>query len=62
MEGTVTWPGIPDEHAKPFTNVGFADDLFSWAELAQVGAVADDDEWDDEEVEDDEDEEDWEGN
>jgi len=28
----VRWPGIPDEHAKPFKNVEYLDDLFSWAE------------------------------
>lgn len=31
-EGEVTWPGIPEEHAKAFKNVHFVDDLFSWAE------------------------------
>lgn len=29
---TVRWPGIPDEHAKPFKNVEYVDDLFTWAE------------------------------
>ena len=28
----VRWPGIPEEHAKPFKNVEYLDDLFSWAE------------------------------
>jgi hypothetical protein len=32
MRGDVTWPGIPKEHAKPFKNVEYVDDLFTWAE------------------------------
>lgn len=32
VEGTVVWPGIPDEYSRPFQNVRFLDDLFSWAE------------------------------
>ncbi len=38
MHGTVSWPGIPAEHAKPFRNVAYVDDLFSWAE-AELPAV-----------------------
>ncbi len=38
MHGTVSWPGIPEEHAKPFRNVAYVDDLFSWAE-AELPAV-----------------------
>ena len=30
--GKVQWPGIPDEHAMPFKNVEYLDDLFTWAE------------------------------
>ena len=26
------WPGIPEEHAMPFKNVEYLDDLFTWAE------------------------------
>ena len=36
MEGTVTWPGIPAEHAKPFKNIDYVDDLFSWAEFSAL--------------------------
>jgi len=32
MQGTVNWPGIPEEHFKPFRNVSYVDDLFTWAE------------------------------
>jgi len=32
MHGTVSWPGIPQEHSMPFRNVTYVDDLFSWAE------------------------------
>ena len=28
----VQWPGIPEEHAMPFKNVEYLDDLFTWAE------------------------------
>lgn len=47
MQGEVTWPGIPEEHAKPFTNVEYVDDLFSWAELRslEAGLEQADDEW-----------------
>jgi len=37
MDGDVTWPGIPEEYAKPFKNVEYVDDLFSWAELTALG-------------------------
>ena len=36
MEGTVTWPGIPAEYAKPFKNIEYVDDLFSWAEFSAL--------------------------
>jgi len=39
MIGTVTWPGIPEEHAKPFKNVRYVDDMFSWAEVAGLDAA-----------------------
>lgn len=42
MQTSVTWPGIPAEHAKPFRNVHYLDDLFAWAEVDVEGV------WDDE--------------
>lgn len=33
MNCKVSWPGIPKEHAKPFTNVEYVDDLLTWAEF-----------------------------
>jgi hypothetical protein len=36
MDGHVTWPGIPEEYAKPFKNVEYVDDLFSWAEFTAL--------------------------
>jgi hypothetical protein len=38
--GKVQWPGIPEEHAMPFKNVEYLDDLFTWAE---AGGLTDDD-------------------
>jgi hypothetical protein len=50
LSGTVTWPGIPEEHAKSFTNVEYLDDLFTWAEFAELDAAGadwdEDEEWD----------------
>jgi hypothetical protein len=34
MQGAITWPGIPGEHTKPFKNIEYVDDLFSWAEFS----------------------------
>lgn len=51
MQGVVEWPGIPSEHAKPFKNVEYVDDLFSWAELQAADgdeAPAEDEEPDEE--------------
>jgi hypothetical protein len=31
----VEWPGIPEEFAKPFTNIDYEDDLFTSAEFQQ---------------------------
>ncbi len=47
MRGDVTWPGIPKEHAKPFRNVDYVDDLFSWAEFRSLeeGLEDDENEW-----------------
>lgn len=48
--GDVMWPGVPPEHAMPFKNVQYLDDLFTWAELAEIdkeyaGERADWEEW-----------------
>jgi hypothetical protein len=48
---SITWAGLPEEHAKPFRNVAYGDDLFSWADFTASTA-------EDEDVEDSEDEED----
>ena len=45
MSGAVTWPGIPPEHDKPFTNIEYADDLFSWAEVANLDVEHEEQEW-----------------
>ena len=42
MNGEITWPGIPEEHAKSFTNVTYLDNLFSWAELTRLDISTDD--------------------
>lgn len=47
LKGDVKWPGIPKEHAKPFKNVQYLDDLFSWAELQQLDDETGDEEWED---------------
>jgi hypothetical protein len=44
MRGSITWPGIPDEHGKPFKNVEYLDDLFSWGEFQQIDADAEEEE------------------
>ena len=36
MASTVQWPGIPQEFAKPFTNIDYEDDLFTSAEFYQI--------------------------
>lgn len=57
MHADVCWPGIPEQHAKPYKNVGYQDDLFAWAEEAQRdGADEYADGWEDDlDVEDDDD-------
>lgn len=51
----VTWPGIPEEHAMPFKNVEYVDDLFTWAEaegLLDGDEESDEPEpWDDDDLE-----------
>lgn len=48
METAIKWPGIPEEYAKPFKNVEYEEDLFSWAEYANPMYDEDDDELADE--------------
>jgi hypothetical protein len=36
MQAEIEWPGIPEEYAKPFKNVEYPEDLFSWAALARL--------------------------
>jgi len=52
MQAEVVWPGIPEEYAKPFKNVSYVDDLFTWAEMARFAQLTegdvsldDEDEW-----------------
>lgn len=52
MAGSVTWPGIPKEHDKPFKNIEYLDNLFTWAEYAQAENADSDDAWDAEDAED----------
>jgi hypothetical protein len=47
LDGTVVWPGIPTEHDRPFQNVHFVDDLFSWAETTPDPNIEDPNDWDD---------------
>lgn len=49
MQGTVTWPGIPHEYAKPFSNVEYLDDLFTWGEINEIESRGDpsEEDWDD---------------
>lgn len=46
LEGVVSWPGIPLEYSRPFQNVHFVDDLFSWAEANPDPKLEDPDDWD----------------
>jgi len=38
----VRWPGIPEEHAKPFKNVDYLDDQLAWAEADGLPGEDDD--------------------
>lgn len=49
MQTEIEWPGIPREHQKPFKNIEYIDDLFSWAEWKQLQEEYEDDEWVEEE-------------
>ena len=35
MASKIQWPGIPEEFAKPFTNIDYEEDLFTFAEFQQ---------------------------
>lgn len=39
----IDWPGIPEQYAKPFKNVEYAETLFTWAEVANLEATVDSD-------------------
>lgn len=55
MQAEIEWPGMPEEHQRPFKNVEYFDDLFSWAALAQLDYEYEEEEdwegWEDEEDE-----------
>jgi len=36
MPTEIEWPGIPEQYAKPFKNVEYAETLFTWAEVANL--------------------------
>lgn len=42
MQADVDWPGIPEKYAKPFKNVEYVEDLFSWAKLNDLNVDFDD--------------------
>jgi len=50
LQARVSWPGIPAEFAKAFTNVDYQDDLFSMIEDRLYGATAEP-AWDSDEIE-----------
>ena len=54
MQAEIDWPGMPEEYQKPFKNVEYLDNLFSWAAFRRLV----DKDYDDEDTEDWEDEED----
>jgi hypothetical protein len=54
MQTEIEWPGMPEEHQRPFKNVEYMEDLFSWAALEQLeddsaDEFDEDDGWEDEE-------------
>ena len=52
MQTEVSWPGMPEEFQRPFKNVSYSDDLFTWAALRDIeNAILEADEWDEEEEE-----------
>ena len=61
IQAEIEWPGIPEEYAKPFKNVEYTEDLFSWAKLANLesqDASSEEEDWEDWDSNDDEEEED----
>ena len=42
MQTEVDWPGIPEKYAKPFKNIEYAEDLFSWAKLQELSVNTED--------------------
>ena len=53
MQSEIEWPGMPEEHQRPFKNVEYSDDLFSWAAFARLDDEGEEDveDWEDEEDE-----------
>lgn len=58
MRTDIKWPGMPEEHQKPFKNVEYEEDLFTSAELLLLEADSEeedfeeeDEEWDDKDFE-----------
>lgn len=50
MQAEIEWPGMPEEHQKPFKNVEYMDDLFSWSEWAHLEEeYGEEDDWEEEE-------------
>ena len=54
MQTEVDWPGIPEKYAKPFKNIEYAEDLFSWAKLQELSVNPEGDfgEYDEDEMDD----------
>ncbi|MGA2504989.1 MAG: HNH endonuclease signature motif containing protein [Anaerolineales bacterium] len=36
LQTEIEWPGIPEKYAKPFKNIDYQDDLFTWSKLANL--------------------------
>jgi hypothetical protein len=43
LQTDIEWPGMPEKYAKPFANVEYQEDLFSWAKLANITIDSDED-------------------
>lgn len=54
MQTEIEWPGVPEEHARPFKNVEYEENLFSLDDLSHLGDGGWEDEegWEEEELED----------
>ena len=51
LQGTVEWPGMPEEYQKQFRNVEYQEDLFTSAELRELSAEdEEDDNWEGEDA------------